>query len=270
MTPGLIIIGGHPRSGTTMFNRIMNSHPAIWSTYEFRTFLFPNARYNKHMETIRTDWLERSIVPLQLRGRLLRRLASGAFVYRYRRLIRSYRNDRVTSEAIAGVLDKIAPGRQWIGDKYPGYVFKLDKLVKLPGAAIIVLYRDVRDVYLSTWNMSQTAWKGKLTRQGRRMDQNMANPRHVAERWVEAIELMERHQGRVLPVRYEAFATDPDSAIIPVAEALKVDPAGFKLGRVHADSIGKFERGLSQEQLTTIEDVAGSVMQRHGYHPVTE
>jgi hypothetical protein len=72
---------------------------------------------------------------------------------------------------------------------------------------------------------------------------------------------------RVLELRYESIAADPESAAGAVAEHLGVDPAplGQTLGRFHDNSIGRHVRELTGEQLTDVEREAGAVLAELGY-----
>jgi hypothetical protein len=68
---------------------------------------------------------------------------------------------------------------------------------------------------------------------------------------------------RVLEVRYEALA----EAAPQIAEHLGIDPAPLaaSLARFQDDSIGRFRRDLSPEQLTDVERVAGPLLRQLGY-----
>lgn len=50
------IIGGHPRSGTTLLFRLCRDHPQIGITGEFKCFQNLDSPYAEYCRSIETDW----------------------------------------------------------------------------------------------------------------------------------------------------------------------------------------------------------------------
>lgn len=185
-----------------------------------------------------------------------------AFALRYLRGIRRYRPGPIDIPAIQATLGELLPGAAFVGDKNPEYVHLLDKLAPASELACVVIYRDPRDVISSHLKLARTNWR----HQPWVRDQDTAEK--VARRWVDAVEAMERHRGRIHIVRYEDLVQEPLAVLTNLAEWLGLDPEGFRLRSlefVHADNIGKHGQGLTQREVDDVMRVAGSVMARLGY-----
>jgi hypothetical protein len=152
-----------------------------------------------------------------------------------------------------------------------------------PQAAVVHMIRDPRDVAAS---LVQKGW----LRAGRpgRDDVGEAYGEH-ARFWVEPERREEfddaseaRRAGwawrryvtaaRAAPsstveVRYEALAADPDTESEPLAAHIGADPVllGESLRGMHAESIGRWRRNLTREQVDEVEAEAGELMQELGY-----
>ena len=187
VTPKLLAVCGHPRSGTTMLCRVLNTHPDISMSFEFHNFRRLNTQVADHLMPLRTSWMKRRLIKRNRSdGRLARTLASGWFLHRYRRGIRRLDVDRIDVESVRAVLRDIFPRALVVGDKTPAYVFDLDRLARFDGLKRLVIYRDCRDVVNSAMKMARTKWDKKKL--GNRYD----TPEKVAGQWVKAIELMDR------------------------------------------------------------------------------
>jgi hypothetical protein len=68
-------------------------------------------------------------------------------------------------------------------------------------------------------------------------------------------------------VRYEKLAADPDATAAALAAHLDapIEPLAAALRAVHSDSIGRFRRDLSSEQLADVEAEAGAQLTELGY-----
>ena len=68
-------------------------------------------------------------------------------------------------------------------------------------------------------------------------------------------------------LRYESLAADPDAAAELLAAHVDapVEPLATALRAVHAESIGRFRRDLSAEELADIEREAGDLLRDLGY-----
>jgi len=73
--------------------------------------------------------------------------------------------------------------------------------------------------------------------------------------------------GHTLELRYEELAADPAATAERVAERLGSDPAPLAeaFARVHARSIGRWRRELTDEQVADVEREAGALLRELGY-----
>jgi len=258
--PTTLIICGHPRSGTTMLTRVFNSHPDILLTMEFNNFHQLDVPYTTHVRALRMNWIKRSIVRMQGRnGRLIGRFDSAIFVARYLIGLYRYQGELIDASIVTAVLHHIFPRVSIVGDKRPPYVFDLDKLATIEGLARVVIYRDCRDVTSSFMQKARTDWRYRPVVKG------LDTAGKVAKRWVSAIELMERHADKVHMIHYEDLVTNPRPVLKALGDWLGVDPEGFRPGIIRAGSVGKYRRGLSEQEVADILAVAGPTMERLGY-----
>jgi len=72
---------------------------------------------------------------------------------------------------------------------------------------------------------------------------------------------------RAVEIRYEALAQDAEGVAARLAEALAVDPAPLAeaVRGAHEESIGRYRRDLTAEQLGEVEAEAGPLLARLGY-----
>jgi hypothetical protein len=152
-----------------------------------------------------------------------------------------------------------------------------------PQAAVVHMIRDPRDVAAS---LLQKGW----LRAGRpgRDDAGALYGRH-ARFWVEpgrAHEFDQADEARragwawrryvtaaraapsaTIEVRYEELAVDPGTASEPLAAHLGADAVilARALSRVHAESVGRWRRNLTPEQVAEIESEAAELMDELGY-----
>jgi hypothetical protein len=146
-----------------------------------------------------------------------------------------------------------------VGDKWPRYVFEMDRLTRMPELKRLVVFRDCRDVVSSFMVRIRTDWKNEG------WIRNWNTAAKVAGQWVSAIETMERHADLLFIIRYEELVRDPQSSLAGLAEWLHVDSAGFDVDSVKASSIGKYRQGLTPEELDDVMRVAGPTLERLNY-----
>jgi hypothetical protein len=70
-----------------------------------------------------------------------------------------------------------------------------------------------------------------------------------------------------LEVRYEELAADPSATAARIAEYIDADPAPLAqaLSAVHADSVARWRRDLTPEQVAEVEAEAGPLLRELGY-----
>jgi Sulfotransferase family len=152
-----------------------------------------------------------------------------------------------------------------------------------PQATVVHMIRDARDVAAS---LLQKGWL-KAERRGH---DDVAAPYGAHARfWVEAGRAAEfdaageaRRAGwawrryltaaraspeNTLEVRYEELASDPAAVARKIAEHVGADPLllAHALADVHSESVGRWRRELSEEQVADVEAEAGPLLRELGY-----
>lgn len=256
-----LIIGGHPRSGTTLLQQLCNGHPEMAVTYEHGSFLAvgqPFPVYRRQM--VKRLWrTKHTSVLIADESSLTARLDSLRFGWRFIRMIGTCRGRRVELPDVEEVLRRLNPRARVVGDKYPRYVFILDRLAGIDGLARAIIYRDCRDVVISTLRRIPGDWRQRPWT--RRFD----TVEKVARLWVAAMESTDRNRDRVHLIRYEDLIAQPAEELGRLAEWLGVDPAGFAAHTIHGGSVGRHKDALAPADLATIEEIAGPTMARLGY-----
>ena len=170
------IIGGHPRSGTTLLNDLCNSHPDMTVTREFGNFIPVGRSYKAYRRQMLKRWRRKGLLgewfllspdmaridnpPLHKRGMHI--LQSHVFMLSYLSKMRRYRRRQfIDVPAIEATLLSMFPNARIVGDKYPGYAFILNRLVKADRLSCLIIYRDCRDVTSSTLKKVRTDWQGR-------------------------------------------------------------------------------------------------------------
>jgi Sulfotransferase family len=169
-------------------------------------------------------------------------------------------------------------------EQSPETAFVLGAVLRAyPQAAIVHMLRDPRDVASS---LLQKGW----LRAGRQGHDDVGEPYgHYARFWVEpgrVEEFDEAHDARragwawrryvaaaraapsaTVEVRYEQLGQDPETASEPLAAHIGADPVilARALSRMHAESVGRWRRNLTPEQVAEVESEAGELMEELGY-----
>lgn len=137
----LIIVGGAPRSGTTMFQSMMDSHPLVHGGPEF-----------DHLRDI-----------VRLRQELTRGLESG----RISLFVTQQQIDDAMGQLIESLLLPLAErhGKTHLSEKTPMNVLEFkDLMTILPGARFVHVVRDPRAVFMSMVNVGQRLDAGGYSR----------------------------------------------------------------------------------------------------------
>lgn len=256
-----------------MLTRLLNLHPGIGVTFEFRPLLALDKDPVAHWSVVRKDPWRRRIVEtpqfgdwrVQARKTLLQRvlrgvvdrMASARFLRRYRARLPG--NGRVTLDAVREGYRSFFGQDTVVGDKYPEYIFSLDALVRQAGLKIIVIYRDPRDVAGSVLRMLRAGWSGGP------WGNQLSTPAGIAESWAQAAGLTREHRERCHVVRYESMVADPEQAAQGLSQFLGVAVEGFRTELVHGGSVGRGFGELSAEQIAVIEGSAAQEMESLGY-----
>lgn len=258
--PAAMVIGGMPRSGTTLLAALCRTHPEISMTIELKSYSQLGATFHEYahaswerLRYVRGSW--RFHGP-RFQNSLLN-FASNVF-FLVGHLARMWRHvdGVVTPRAVAA---STAFGAKVAADKFPDYVFAIDELVRAPDIRCVAIYRDCRDVASSFLQKVRTTWKHQAWVEG------LDDAAEISRRWVRSLEIMEAESERVLAIKYEDLVRQPAAELKRLALWLDVDPYTFRVGDVRDTSIGKFARGLTAKELEAVIDVAGPTMERFGY-----
>jgi hypothetical protein len=253
------LIGGHPRSGTTLLYRLCRNHPQIGIAGEFKCFDTLDVPFPAYWDALETDWRHFSFFwRIGRRAPWYFKAGSAVFLALFRWQLRRRTRGTVSAADVEGALQAVFH-RTVVGDKYPHYVFRLPDLVRQPRLKRIILQRDVLDVVSSFMNMLRTKWKGLP------WAADFRSVGDIARQWVKAVETMEQHRGNLLVLRYEDFVREPRRELRKVADLLGVDPNLFNTRKIHTASIGKSARFLSNDEMDEILRIAGPAMKRLGY-----
>jgi len=169
-------------------------------------------------------------------------------------------------------------------EQSPETAFVLGAVVRAyPQAAIVHMVRDPRDVAAS---LLEKGWL-RAGRSGR--DDVGAPYGHHARFWVEPERVAEFDRaddarragwawrryvtaaraapGNTIEVRYEELADDPAAASEPLAAHLGADPVllARALTDMHGESVERWRRNLTREQVAEVESEAAELMDELGY-----
>lgn len=255
-----LLITGHPRSGTQLLQKVVNSHPEVALTNEFGCFRAlgtPPTLYG--LGIMGRCWARRKLPILAGAGRRQRLLRSYAFEARFLARLYQQRPPLVQAADVEALLQHLFPEASVVGDKFPDYVFSLHQFAGLADLSTVVIYRDCRDVVASYLERLRGGWH--------RMPVFSAfdTPQKIAARWARAIAQMQRCQSGVLTVCYEDFVRAPRPTLERLGQQLGLAPEGFSVATIRASSVGRHEERLSQEELTAIWQTAGTTMKALGY-----
>ena len=264
--PTVLLIGGHPRSGTTMLNWICNTHPKIFVTQELKCYVKLDVPKKVHLKAINKHgrmWvkilLNLQILLTSSRRTWLRWFRSAYISYRYYWRIRLLRKRKIDACDVTRQLAALYPNAAIVGDKYPGYVFMLDRLVDIPSVRIVIIYRDCRDVVNSCMKKYQGRWRGTI------FGLQLGTPEGAARNWVRAIKSMEKFSGNIHAIQYESLISNPEKELAGLGKWLGVEPEGFDSSMIHKDSIGRHRNELNINDLTVIDEIAGKQQRILGY-----
>ena len=193
-----IVMGGAPRSGTTVLRRLFDRHPGIVAGAE--TKLFVPAAFN--LEFLASAYA----IALSQMGTMRRAAPSpGAFIDAFA--------ERVRTDA----------GKQRWAEKTPQNIRHLAWIAeRFPSASIVHIIRDGRDVVCSMrqhpdWRWIDGAWQKVLVKRPLAW---------YAQRWLDdtAAGMAWRDDPRYVELRYEDLAADPSTVLRAVCDGIGVEP----------------------------------------------
>ena len=264
----LLLITGHQRSGTSVLQKICNTHSAIRITPEFgncarlgkTSYLKHTAQVLRRWRIIQGSWLIDGFTEQHRRKRWM----NLVFVTRYLLALYKQWPAPMNTLAIETTLHRIFPDSQIVGDKWPYYLFILDRLIPRENLYFLIIYRDCRDVTSSTLKKVRERWYKQA------WSANIDTAEKVAKLWVRTIELMEHwkesvYGDKIHILRYENLIWEPEQEMARLGSWLGVDPSGFSYPFISDTSIEKYRTGLTEEELAAVIEIAGPTMKRLGY-----
>ncbi len=256
----VLIIGGHPRSGTTLLRDVVNGHPEISVTNEFACFTHIDRSWEECKEAVLRRWSdEGQRWAFDARCAARTHLSKCNLMFCTKYLGYLYQENLVAFEDIEKALERLFPGSRIVGDKLPEYVLSAPEMVGRHGVQALVIHRDCRDVTSSFLEMVRSRWRGQA------WVAELNTAAKVAANWVKEIEFMERHREDLHIVRYEELIRTPESVFASIAKWLGVDASDFPIGQIRDTSIGKYKSGLTGDEVNDVMAVAGPALERLQY-----
>jgi len=274
---GPVFIVGAPRSGTTLLQYMLRSHPGLslpTGESHFVIALYRNATaYGdlsqpdnvravlRAMEAQSAEFLHTDLHGMKFDAEAL----TQELVAEGRRTMR---------DLVTALFERNAAGEgkpRW-GDKTPYYVLHIPKLLEWwPDAQIIHVIRDGRDVALSMF--------------GRRHDFRAYNTYHAARQWEQYVEAGLEHGRRLaveqyLELRYEDMIGDQRAALQRICgflgEVYSDDLMEYRKPRgpgktpmlqkpVQSSNKDKWKQEMTPRQIRVFESAAGETLRKCGY-----
>ena len=263
-----LIISGHQRSGTTLLRRVLDGHPQIKLANEFGCFEDVGLSVGQAWAVRLAQWRlvnGRWAFDSQFANHSRRHWQNLWFTVRYGRYLAQAAQGKVTTTDVSRALQKTWGIETAVsGDKFPQYMPQLPRLLLNEEIKVVIIYRDCRDVTSSFLEKVRTVWRSRT------WANDLDSAEKIARNWVRQIERMEMLATQYEPtnlhlIKYETLVTEPAPVLEQLASWLGLPPVGFPLKQVRASSIGKYLQGLSLDEISQIETIAGDTMRHLGY-----
>ncbi len=276
---GLFFIVGTGRSGTTLLQAMLSSHPrlAIPEETHFFSKFDPALGFADPLRPEQTDaYLRRCLSVPHLRD-------SGITESMLRERLAAGPND--ARSIFLWIMRILTPqaGDQRLGEKTPIHERHVARIRELfPRAKFIHIYRDPRDTVASLMKMP---WAGGAGQSVRRIARRCAQTYETMARWRTTL-----GDGAVHEVRYESLIDDPEGTLRTLCGFLAepYDPAmleyharesgGYQQreeawkGRtrrpIDKSSVGRWRNDLTEREIAAVERAVGTARLRAmGYEP---
>lgn len=274
---GPVFIVGAPRSGTTLLQYMLRSHPALsLPTGESHFFIPLYRNASQYGDLSQADNVRRVLRAMEAQSAEFLYTDLHGVQFDVETLTREFVDEGRDNirDIIGGLFEKNAAGEgkpRW-GDKTPYYVLHLPKLLDWwPDAQIIHIVRDGRDVALSMF--------------ARRHDFGAYNTYHAAREWEHYVETghalgQAMPKGQYLELRYEDMISDQKTALQTICaflgelysdDLLEYKKAGIA-GKtpllqqsIQKDNQDKWKSGMTSWQIRIFESAAASTLRKFGY-----
>lgn len=274
---GPVFIVGAPRSGTTLLQYMLRSHPALSLPTGESHFFIPLYRHAAQFGDLsQAGNVRRVLLAMEAQSAEFLYTDLHGLKFDVDTLTREFvaEGRRTMRDIVGGVFEKNAAGERkprW-GDKTPYYVLHIPKLLEWwPDAQIIHMVRDGRDVALSMF--------------ARRHDFRAYNTYHVAREWERYVEAGQRHgrqlaASQYLELRYEDMIDDQKSALQTICAFLgetysddlleyrKSGEAGktpLLQQPIQKSNQNKWRHEMTPWQIRVFESGAGDTLRHFGY-----
>ena len=276
-----IFIVGCARSGTTLIQYMLRSHPRISLPTGESHFIVPIYQNQDQYGDLRKQKNVRSVLEemYQRSGNFLETDLHGInFDIDSMTKLIVKRGCKTVPEIFSTIYEENAKGEgkeRW-GEKTPWYLFHMPLISEMfPGAQFIHIIRDGRDVALSLF--------------GRRHEFSVYNIHRAAEFWVIFLERGQQLGAQMSPsvyieVRYEDLLYKPEETVRSICDFLgeeySDDVIHFRTSTeagktpllqkpIQKTNAYKWKNQLNKRQIEVFEGVAYSVLKRNGYELVS-
>lgn len=272
-----IFIVGAPRSGTTLLQYMLRSHPRISLPTGESHFFIPLYRNSgSYGDLSKLENLRQVLKAMHHQNAEFLDTDLHGLKFDIERLaIELHSEERSSMQSIiAGLYEKnaVLEGKARWGDKTPYYVLHIPKLLEwFPGAQIIHLIRDGRDVALSLF--------------GRKHDFGVYNIYIAAKYWQQYVETGHKYGSHLssatyLEIHYEDILLKQKDTMQNICQFLgeefSVELLNFKKARgagktpllqmpVQSGNAEKWRKYLSKWQIRIFENAAGNTLEQFGY-----
>ena len=185
--PGFIFVGGAPRSGTTLLQNMLDSHPQVMGGPEF-LHLPDIIRLRQLMQpTMRKGWLDEYCTISKADAHI-------------KQLIDNFLLPIAKDQPVA-----------FISEKTPANINVFADLAELyPDALFIQLLRDPRAVVASMLKVGRRAQKKRIQTQG--FTRSIAEAAsYLSKCYVDGMAFQSRNDAKLLTIRYEDLVKDPEA-----------------------------------------------------------